>query len=99
MVWLIRSYHLRYSDNTSSVSILSNVETGLGITAGSLPALRPLVPLIFNEIQSRSSGYRRETTEGTGPNHQGDLTPMLTSSKRSDLVPHDEYHAALIERG
>ncbi|KAJ5179966.1 hypothetical protein N7492_003176 [Penicillium capsulatum] len=84
--------------NTSSISILSNIETGLGITAGSLPVLRPLVAHVFNKTQSTSGRHQRMTATAQ-PSNKGSFGPLGPSSGGSGYsIVDDEYHAALADR-
>lgn len=71
----------------------------MGITAGSLPALRPLVSFVFG--QSQASSARRQRAEGDiRPSNAGNFVPIANDSKGSSnyYIADDEYHAALGNR-
>lgn len=87
-------------DNTFQISIWSNVEAGLGITAGCLTTLRPLIRFLRD---SSSASRSRNANAGSFPlsnnmapgfhrssrskqKHERDDHPLWTASE------NDEYH-------
>lgn len=55
------------TDATADMAIWSNVEVGLGISAGSIGTLRPLVRLLFcpNSRHGETQGYHQRTTRSS----------------------------------
>lgn len=54
------------TDNTVGVAIWTTVEIGVGITAGCLATLRPLIRMAFNRLGVSSSSQRRGHTHSKG---------------------------------
>lgn len=79
------SVPLTVVDNTTQISIWSNVEAGLGITAGCLTTMRPL----FRALRDTSShSYSRSRPRGSFP-----LSSNMgrgTGYARSNTVDRDE---------
>lgn len=75
------------TDATTDISIWSNVEAGLGITAGSLVTLKPLLKLFREETTRVSSRSHSRPTGHTTENSQSDR--LATKYWRPDLDADD----------
>lgn len=73
-------------DNTYQISIWSNVEAGLGITAGCLTTLRPLIRFLRD-----SSSASRSRNPGAFP-LSSNAAPGLHRSSRSKHEDRDDVH-------
>lgn len=74
------------TDATTDISIWSNIEAGLGITAGSLVTLKPLLKL-FREETRAGTRTRSRTTGHTTENSQSER--LATKYWRPDLDADD----------
>lgn len=78
-------------DNTFQISIWSNVEAGLGITAGCLTTLRPLIRFLCDG-SSGSRSRSRNPNPGSFP-LSGNLAPGFHRASRSKSKhEHDDAH-------
>lgn len=60
--------------NTVGVAIWTTVEVGIGVTAGCLATLRPLIRIAFDKLGVSSSGNRKYRPSGQ-PNSRSRMTP------------------------
>lgn len=92
---------LIHADATTDISIWSNVEAGLGITAGSLVTLRPLFRWFRGDSYARTYGAKRTTGSIPLSSMNGNLTnksqndPNSNQYWRSDLVPDNAQAIAI----
>ncbi|BCR84693.1 putative integral membrane protein [Aspergillus chevalieri] len=90
---------------TTDISIWSNVEAGLGITAGSLVTLRPLFRWFRGDSYARTYGAKPTTGSIPLSSMNGNLTnrsrndPNNNHYWRSDLVPDNAQAMAITTHG
>lgn len=72
---------------TTNIAIWSNIEGGLGITAGSLTTLRPLIRF-FRESSTGSHSYNRNPGSYPLSSTLGNNTPYQRSKLEHDDIQH-----------
>lgn len=89
---------IQFLYRTTNISIWSNIEAGLGITAGSLTTLRPLIRF-FREVSSGSRSYSRNpgsfplsSTLNNTPYHQSKVDQDDAQRLWMGPVENDNYH-------
>lgn len=78
---------MQFLYKTTNISIWSNIEAGLGITAGSLTALRPLIRF-FRESSMGSRSYSRNPGSYPLSSTMGNNTPYQQSKLEHEDVQH-----------
>lgn len=104
---IAKSIILTHTDATTDISIWSNVEAGLGITAGSLVTLRPLFRWFRGDSYARTYSAKRTTGSFPLSSMNGNLTntnksrndPNTNHYWRSDLVPDNTQTVAMTTHG
>lgn len=89
---------IQFLYKTTNISIWSNIEAGLGITAGSLTTLRPLIRF-FREVSSGSRSYGQNpgsfplsSTLNNTPYHQSKVDQDDAQRLWMGPVENDNYH-------
>lgn len=78
------------SDATIDIAIWSNIEMGLGITAGSLATLRPLVRKLLGTYSDKEHNYSLPKMRSGGRRGKGQQQPLRLASRDNLSMEHHD---------